>query len=44
VEYDPERDLKLMKIYYEELTKRVRPEDYPWEVFQRNFGKVQSHV
>jgi hypothetical protein len=35
VEYDPESDLKLMKIYYEELTKTVPPEEYPWEVFQR---------
>jgi len=35
VDFDPEADLKLMKIYYEELTKTVRPEDYPWEIFQR---------
>jgi len=35
VEYDPEGDLKLMKIYYEELTKTVPSEEYPWEVFQR---------
>lgn len=32
VEYDPDMDLKLMKIYYEELTKTVKPEEYPWEV------------
>jgi len=24
-----------MKIYYEELIKTVKPEEYPWEVFQR---------
>jgi len=35
VEFDPERDLKIMKIYYEELIKTVKPEEYPWEVFQR---------
>jgi len=35
VDYDSDRDLKLMKIYYEELTKTVRSEEYPWEVFQR---------
>jgi len=35
VDFDAERDLKLMKIYYEELTKTVKPEEYPWEVFQR---------
>lgn len=35
VAFDPERDLKLMKIYYEELTKKVNPLEYPWEVFQR---------
>jgi len=35
IEFDADRDLKLMKIYYEELTKTVKPEEYPWEVFQR---------
>jgi len=35
VDHDPDMDLKLMKIYYEELTKTVKPEEYPWEVFQR---------
>jgi thiamine kinase-like enzyme len=35
VDFDADRDLKLMKIYYEELTKTVKPEEYPWEVFQR---------
>jgi hypothetical protein len=35
VEPDPDRDLRLMKIYYEELTKIVPPEVYPWPVFQR---------
>jgi hypothetical protein len=35
VEFDAELDLKLMKIYYEELTKTVSEKDYPWEVFQR---------
>jgi len=35
VEPDPARDLKLMKVYYEELTKTVPPEEYPWPVFLR---------
>jgi len=35
VDFEADRDLKLMKIYYEELTKTVKPEEYPWEVFQR---------
>jgi len=35
VDFDADGDLKLMKIYYEELTKTVKPEEYPWEVFQR---------
>jgi thiamine kinase-like enzyme len=35
VDYDPDRDLNLMRIYYDELTKTVNPEEYPWEVFQR---------
>jgi thiamine kinase-like enzyme len=35
VDFDADGDLKLMKTYYEELTKTVKPEEYPWEVFQR---------
>jgi len=35
VEPDPDRDLRLMKLYYEELTKIVPPEVYPWPVFLR---------
>lgn len=35
VEFDPETDLLMMKIYYEELTKKISPKEYPWEVFQR---------
>jgi thiamine kinase-like enzyme len=35
VDYDPDQDLQLMKIYYDELTKTINPEVYPWEVFQR---------
>jgi len=35
VDFDADGDLKLLKNYYEELTKTVKPEEYPWEVFQR---------
>jgi len=35
VDFDPERDVMLMKVYYDELTKTIPPEEYPWEVFQR---------
>jgi thiamine kinase-like enzyme len=35
VDFDDDLDLKLMKIYYEEMTITVMPEEYPWEVFQR---------
>jgi hypothetical protein len=35
VVFDPEQDIMLMKLYYEELTKTVPPEEYPWWVFQR---------
>lgn len=35
VDFDPEQDLKLMRTYYEELTQTVKPEEYPWEIFQR---------
>jgi len=32
---DEDSDLKLMKVYYEELTKKISPEIYPWKVFER---------
>jgi len=35
VEFDPERDQKIMKVYYEELIKTVPKEVYPWKVFER---------
>jgi len=35
IEFDADFDLKIMKMYHEELTKTVKPEEYPWEVFQR---------
>jgi len=35
LDFDANRDLMLMKMYYEELTQTVKPEEYPWEVFQR---------
>jgi len=35
VEPDPAVDHRIMKVYYDELTKTISPEDYPWEVFQR---------
>jgi len=35
VKPDPARDQRLMKIYYDELTQKVSPDSYPWEVFVR---------
>jgi len=35
VDPDPARDLNLMRVYYEELTKTVPPQEYPWPVFLR---------
>jgi len=35
VDFAPDRDLRLLKVYYEELTKTVSPQEYPWWVFQR---------
>jgi len=35
VDIEPGRDEKLMRVYYEELTKKVLPEEYPWKVFER---------
>jgi len=35
VEPDPALDLRLMRVYYDELTKKISPEEYPWKVFER---------